>query len=584
MRRLAIALLLTALTGPAAATQNVVNTLHNLSISGPGLIKSATVSRVCVFCHTPHDAAPSGPLWNRQESGTTYLPYESTTLQANPGQPLGQSRLCLACHDGTVALGALVNAPRSKANDLADTFLSGRANLQSDLRDDHPISFAYDAALQATNRELTHPNAIELPLESSRVECTTCHDAHEAGNQPFLRKESLNGALCTTCHDRRGQTWDWATSSHATSTATPRGATPWPGRKPEWRGATVAENACFNCHTPHNAMMPQRLINDLEEDTCYRCHDGTVAATDIKSDFLKVYRHPVDRTPNPDHDAAMIEDPLTMKSHVECEDCHNSHAVRGAPPMVSFNPSNPAGVNRTQAPSANARIAGVPGLAANGLPVAQVSFEYELCFKCHADNNFLSRSKIARRAPQINTRLEFDVSNPSFHPVQARGRNADGPSLIPPLDVNSVIYCTDCHNSDDSPAAGGVGPNGPHGSNNEFLLARRYSTEDFTPESSISYALCYKCHDRSSILSDESFKEHDKHIRGENTPCSTCHDPHGVSSTQGSPINSSHLINFDIGIVQPNAQGERRFEDRGRFAGACFLNCHGKEHNPEVYP
>jgi hypothetical protein len=81
-----------------------------------------------------------------------------------------------------------------------------------------------------------------------------------------------------------------------------------------------------------------------------------------------------------------------------------------------------------------------------------------------------------------------------------------------------------------------------------------------------------------------SFTEHNKHIGEENTPCSVCHDPHGISNTQGNSFNNSHLINFDLEIVRPDNRGRLQFEDRGRFAGQCYLNCHGKEHSPERYP
>ena len=40
---------------------------------------------------------------------TAYIPYSSSSLQAKPGQPTGTSKLCLSCHDGTIALGSVVS-------------------------------------------------------------------------------------------------------------------------------------------------------------------------------------------------------------------------------------------------------------------------------------------------------------------------------------------------------------------------------------------------------------------------------------------------------------------------------------------
>ncbi len=368
---------------PAHAAADVANTRHNLSISGPGTIKSpAAIDEICVFCHTPHNALPDGPLWNHTLSGQTYAPlYDSTTLAANPGQPTGSSLLCLSCHDGTVALGDLRNPP--PANDMGGMQLlpGDRGYLGTDLSDDHPISFDYTAAVPG---ELADPAATGLPFEAGRVQCITCHDPHEADIDPFLRITTLAdpgnpnvGQLCTACHVRAGVTWDWSTSSHATSTAVPTGATPWPERRVEWRGANVGQNSCLNCHDPHSAATAARLIKGIEENTCYLCHDGSVAATNIQAEMGLAFRHPVEVDNTTVHDAVKVENPLTMPLHVECADCHNPHAVAAAPPMVSFNPVSPSDPHATP-PLANARIAGVSGLDVNGSFKAEIDFQYEL--------------------------------------------------------------------------------------------------------------------------------------------------------------------------------------------------------------
>jgi hypothetical protein len=115
-------------------------------------------------------------------------------------------------------------------------------------------------------------------------------------------------------------------------------------------------------------------------------------------------------------------------------------------------------------------------------------------------------------------------------------------------------------------------------------LERNYTTRDDTPESAYDYALCYKCHRRASILDDESFPEHSRHIRDEDTPCSVCHDAHGISMTVATGSDHTHLINFDTTVVRPLTQfGGLRFRDLGRFAGSCTLTCHGRDHVNEEY-
>ncbi|MEJ2545748.1 MAG: hypothetical protein P8Y99_16920, partial [Calditrichaceae bacterium] len=96
------------LNGTSTA-QSVVDSRHNLSVSGPGTVKATNESEVCIFCHTPHNSSPRKPLWNKADPGVTYDLYSSSTLDATPGQPDGFSLLCLSCHDGTIALGDVIS-------------------------------------------------------------------------------------------------------------------------------------------------------------------------------------------------------------------------------------------------------------------------------------------------------------------------------------------------------------------------------------------------------------------------------------------------------------------------------------------
>jgi hypothetical protein len=245
--------------------------------------------------------------------------------------------------------------------------------------------------------------------------------------------------------------------------------------------------------------------------------------------------------------------------HVECEDCHNPHAVRNLP---------------ASAPAANGFIAGTRGINQAGNPVFPVQYEYELCLRCHADSPNKPASPTLRQIVQNNVRLEFSPGGPSYHPVIGVGQNPDSPSLISPAYTEtSMIYCTDCHASDGTGA-----PGGPHGSIYPSLLKYRYEKSDNTIESPSAYALCYSCHSSSSILGDNSFGEHNKHISEQRISCNICHDPHGISATQGNSTNNSHLINFDVNVVTTNGSGIMRFVDTGTNSGYCLLRCHGKTH------
>src|SRR5690242_6849752 len=83
---------------------SIVDSKHNLAISGPGEIRAMAETEICIFCHTPHKTTGQAPLWSHVMPAQNYTPYSSTTMKATDvGQPTGASKLCLSCHDGTVA-------------------------------------------------------------------------------------------------------------------------------------------------------------------------------------------------------------------------------------------------------------------------------------------------------------------------------------------------------------------------------------------------------------------------------------------------------------------------------------------------
>lgn len=509
----------------------------------------------CQFCHTPHAAMSGTPLWNHQLSDVTYEIYWSSSLDADVGQPTGSSKLCLSCHDGTIALEATL----SNGGSGSTLIPPGSTNLGTNLSDDHPISFVYSADLSNKDPQIipsdTLPDEFHLD-QYGEMQCSTCHDAHDNTFGNFLVVSNLASNLCLKCHNLEG----WNDSIHAAATALVQEADNDYLRQSDYQ--TVADNGCLSCHRTHSAGDPQRLFHfSNEEDNCLSCHNGQVAATDVKNELLKFSGHFVQDYQGI-HDQEESVD--NAEKHVECADCHNAHAMTSQPAVAPF---------------VKGSLASVSGVTAESAIIDHASYEYEVCFKCHGNNTDRIDSKIPRQITQTNTIMEFDQANPSFHPVTAQGVNTNVPSLKSSMTEATMIYCTDCHSSDATSTV-----KGPHGSQYEPLLAYRYETADDTQESSFAYELCYQCHDRENILSDVSFSEHKKHLE-EKTPCSACHDPHGVSIVQGNATNHSHLINFDTSIVFPDpVTGRLEFEDLGNFQGRCFLSCHGEDHSPESYP
>lgn len=542
---------------------SVLTTRHDFSVRGPGAARSATETQVCFFCHLDHGA---GAMAGGVGPDPGYVPYNSSTLvSAQPGAPSGATRLCLSCHDGTIAPASVSGTALAGARIAA-------ANLGTDLRTTHPVSFVPAAApgLKTPPPE----DAVKLDRRG-QVQCTSCHDPHldlegEDGGD-FLVKTTRGSALCLTCHAPRF--WLSNPSAHQASTKAfdrRRGATtPW---------ATVTENGCSSCHRSHGAATTSRLLVDGGPDVCRKCHAGQVAALDVDADLRKAWAHPVVQGDPSRHDAAeaLPEESAGQPRHAQCVDCHDPHAAFG---------------RRETAPRAGGALSGVWGIDRSGARVDPVKYEYEVCFKCHGDsanqpqrNGPAPPETVRREVIDANLRRRFDLGAASFHPIEGSGRNADVPSLVPPLDERSVIYCSDCHASDASPAAGGAGPRGPHGSIYPHILARSFTTADGTPESEVAYALCYGCHDREVLLSDRSgFIEHARHVRDERTPCSGCHDWHGVSTLQGNQTNNAHLIDFDVSIVERDRRGRREYASVGWRTGRCSLRCHGVEHDAVVY-
>lgn len=605
-RPVVAALCLCVMAGiPRLAAQSpaeLADTKHNLSISGPGPIQALTETRSCIFCHTPHNATPLSPLWNKELEPQVYTVYASPTLRSGPlAQPSGATKLCLSCHDGTIAMGSVLSPPGGIGMAGGALIPGSLADFGLDLSAHHPVSFPYAAALP--NPEMAPSPPPELTYGAGdEIHCTTCHDPHRDLFGKFLVKDNRYSALCTTCHQLPG----WAGSAHATSTATVAGILPRPPKAfPGYD--TLGEWGCETCHTPHFAPTAETLLNftnappapfSCTTDGCHTMEPTTPHPQGLAGRAAAVLSgasarpRSVDIAAQVRKPSAHHEQPGGILGSIRgagrgersgirgagCADCHNPHLTVNRP---------------AEAPYVSGLTRGVAGVDRNGARVAVAAYEYEICLRCHADAS-PDLDFVPRWVDTTNTREAFDTINPSYHPVVGMGRNTAIPSIPssfePSMSPSQIIYCTDCHADDEG------GSRGPHGSSFAPILRQRYETADFNPESYESYALCYRCHDRSSILRDDSFRRgiggttasgggHSGHLAA-GAPCSACHDPHGIRVTGAASAAGSHthLISFDTRIVQPlPGQALPVFRDRGSFSGSCALVCHGVAHNDAAY-
>lgn len=207
LRNLFAALILVSAIAWISYGQSIVGSAHDFSAQSWN-----TSGEICVVCHTPHNAditVANAPLWNHSLTTQTFQIYSSSvspTFTGTTGQPDASSKLCLSCHDGSVALENFGGVGGGTH------FISGGANLGTDLRNDHPISFTYDATLATTDGGLFNPATALSGLGSTiasdllfagKMQCASCHDVHNsAGIAHLLVKSNAGSALCLTCHNK----------------------------------------------------------------------------------------------------------------------------------------------------------------------------------------------------------------------------------------------------------------------------------------------------------------------------------------------------------------------------------------------
>lgn len=593
-RTCALALTLAlALAPDQAAGGDLDRSKHNLSVSGPGAVKSTSEQRTCAFCHVAHSGQPGGD--NRPDSGAQHLTSRGRGLSLRLGTTVGgSSRMCLSCHDGTIAVGKLRKGreARMMGTDAGGRLgAASRSNLGLDLSGSHPVSFRPDRTPKL--REPHFGDKVRLD-KRGQVQCTSCHDPHveehDAQTRKFLVKGNRGGALCLSCHAMPG--WQANPAAHGASLQPPLP----PGQPVPADGyRTLADAACAACHDMHGAggdSLVKGSRSDGQDRICLDCHGPRLATgtaieawrLDVASDALKPHSHTAPSAGASGHDpaegptnpsATLPENRPSQARHHACVDCHDPHAAVRRP---------------AQAPRASGALAGVWGVDRSGMRVEPVNYEYEVCFKCHADSANQPQARAGGRSagaprrarPDVNLRRVFDPATAaSSHPVVGPGQNPTIAGLVRPLGGASVIYCSDCHSSDR--AAGGQAPRGPHGSVYDRILERPYGVGN--------PALCWKCHDQGVLYSTASgftrpadpLKQrpaatalHDRH---RTEACSSCHDAHGVSLFSGTRQNNSHLIDFDVDVVGLGAASRKReFVDRGQRSGSCNLSCHGREH------
>lgn len=238
-----------SLSAPGDPGTGVLGSVHDMRASA-GAVDFGGNDRVCAFCHTPHhayyDADPLNyyPLWSRELDTQVFDPYFSLTINAvdyAADIAVGPTRLCMSCHDGTIApdqhYGQAGTAALLTGDSWGQAGVGSFAGGNPNLANDHPVGFNYldvaigpvagdpDPALVSGATPNQDPwvrmapglaydgNPYGLLVEQrlfggAYMTCATCHDVHNKMNADSLTQAvnylvlspQTDSALCLTCH------------------------------------------------------------------------------------------------------------------------------------------------------------------------------------------------------------------------------------------------------------------------------------------------------------------------------------------------------------------------------------------------
>ncbi len=617
----------------------------------------------CVKCHNPHGTDP--------DYGTPFFLVRRV-----------EENLCFRCHSST---GETPVA--SKNGWYIEDQMTSSVTVSR-----HAVVSTTTLNGQGYYPEGTATTADGLP--GARIECTNCHNpmAIQRGTlgtsflvrliDPFnvwnLWKDNSRSVeptfvnFCLNCHNSTGQ--PIATASATTIVPytvmfPSMSTTDYPfffgWDKIAYRDSTSAHNVnaviCGNCHNPHGSRNSRLMAFGYDADTstaawdyyyddspavsneenlCYQCHRasgraGYTSAPDVQSQFAKTYRMPVTNS-NRHKDTEQQSAFDDGNRHSECYDCHDPHkaksGMRGKNNLAGGPINGAIGISVTN---------GSAGTTPTFSVKRGVTYEYELCFKCHSGAAKLGYDSINSR-PYGDKAFEFNTNNSAFHPVETNGHNTSGAldeqfsNSGSGLTVDSVISCTDCHNNNSTSDASGWVVNssttstteavGPHGSSEIRQLRDSYETDytNYDPWNRNKGDLCFLCHDYNTLVNWQSSGDgartnfmqagdslHELHMpQRDAAVCKNCHynvhsnqqlQPQNTrfeiitSTTTQSYINeipptdiipTTRLINFSPDVGVPSGFGfsqptwEYRVSDRRR---RCYINCHGGTMDPEVY-
>ena len=383
---------------------------------------------------------------------------------------------------------------------------------------------------------------------------------------------------------------------------------------------SLTGDTCAACHRAHTGEN-QSLLTEAapQAGLCFTCHNSSNPGSmiDVQSDFTNpanVTAHPA--TIDLGHVPGMGDEFAgRLERHATCADCHDPHNATATLASVGT-PGAPWG--------ASGAILGVSGLVVlNGGPgsapvyalVRNVTFEYQLCFKCHSGYTQLpARDPDHPSAWALDKGIELNPANGSYHPIEAAGTNGTAAmseslagGVLWQFGTGDTVRCVNCHSDPSKLAADPAARLATHASTQPSLLIAPYRDRLLKPTDEAyqdtDFTLCFLCHSADPFTDDGSaatnFELHAKHVSdigGEgtggtdidvagdgqgNAVCAECHFRLHSTALAVKPgdVNNARLVNFAPN-VQPNGGV---LEWAAGPSGSCTLTCHGQEHAAEGY-
>lgn len=574
-----------------------------LSIKAPDGTRVSGGPRYCLVCHEERSTEGQGA--RKRVSSSRYASSGHAALPV----PSGTRVSCGACHRPHASSQPALLA-RAEAELCLDCHTASRVS--------GPLG--WDVAKQFAERSR---HAVEGTtadgLVGAALSCSSCHDSHLARrgatglSDPASRliDPATRGGTASPWTAEKGTMTDFCLACHRSATeGVPLPPIAFPiidaarfPMFPGWdktafvasahgtaSGSSPGDRLCTACHQPHGSPNARTLVGG--EDTsataglCLSCHDGSrPGVPDIKAPLVKASRHPTLDVSGRHSD---IEGPQELgfnggspdMRHAECADCHDVHSARGGrhkPGSAAAGPSveGAVGVRVTRWPGAPLSGPGSLDLEAVRLS-AGISEEWQLCFKCHSSYTTLGSTRSAGNVTR-DIAAEFNPVNGSYHgavgPPKADARIAFVPGSV--WAATSRMTCTDCHSGDDVDRGGAAGP---HGSDNEAILARPFTGR--TGEPGTDGDLCFSCHDRgvyggsddpSRDVSRTAFADASRNLHsvgaagaGHRVACVSCHAAvvHGArmrallvagDDTSAARATGSPGVTLTAGMPEPGA-------------------------------